>query len=103
MLSEIVSGAEKEGAPNDRLLAVLRVGYIARYAPSLAPCYKHIIQRHSANLTIQIVIGFVRRLYASFSSRARIWPMICIAFSELSWPLMANSPASLNFSMIAPD
>ena len=52
MLSEIVSGAEKEGAPNDRLLAVLRVGHIARYAPSLAPCYKHIIQRHSANLTI---------------------------------------------------
>lgn len=34
-LGEIVSGAEAEGTPNDWILAALRVGHIARYAPSL--------------------------------------------------------------------
>ena len=35
MLGEIVSGAEPGDALNDRILAVLRGGHIARYAPSL--------------------------------------------------------------------
>ena len=35
MLGEIVSGAKLGDTSNDRLLAVLRVGHTARYAPSL--------------------------------------------------------------------
>ena len=35
MLGKLVSGAEPGDTSNDWLLAVLRVGHIARYAPSL--------------------------------------------------------------------
>ncbi len=53
---EIVSGAEAEGAPNDWILATLRVSHIARYAPSLRLCYNPIIRRHYYNLTVQMVL-----------------------------------------------
>ena len=68
MLGEIVSGAESGDTSNDRILAVLRVGHIARYAPSLAPCYTPIMRRHSANLTVQMVLVVcIKRKLFSFS------------------------------------
>jgi len=65
-LGETVSGAEIEGAPSDCILAALRVGHIARYAP----CYNAIIRRHSANLTIQMVLVIMARIKICETSRS---------------------------------
>ena len=56
-LGVIVSGAEMEGTPNDWILAALRVSHIARYAPSLRLAKISNIQRHSANITVQMVLA----------------------------------------------
>ena len=77
MLGEIVSGAESGDTSNDRILAVLRVGHIARYAPSLAPCYTPIMRRHSANLTVQRVLRMIAGYFYrnSFFEAFRGWKL----------------------------